>query len=287
MIPNIAINTKILPELDIKIEPFNVSKRYTKPHRHNKYIELVYFSEGSGYHYMDHIKYEIKPPIIFVIKKDQVHHWHIDSVPNGYVIIIKESFLEKTLDRHINNQLLQLGTNTAFSLAHDPSLDGLFEMVSTLLKEKQGDHHIIVEGILKSLLAKILHHAPSGDQFERNTAFQFKQLLMENPKNDVGQYAKSLHTTSQNLNAQCKKEFGKTASQVIAQYIIQEAKRQLIYTDFSVSEIAYASNFKDVSHFIKYFKRFEGVTPLQFKKREGWKSTTLFSKVPYSCTGDY
>ncbi|NDV16215.1 helix-turn-helix domain-containing protein [Muricauda sp. TY007] len=264
----IKVNNKISHVLDIKIEPFDVNKRYTRPHRHNKYLELVYFSKGSGFHYMDQDSYEIKPPIAFIIKKDEVHHWQIDTVPEGYVIIIKDGFLDKTLDKQINDQFRQLENHRAFEVPIDASLNSLFKLASELVKDQAKGSQITVEGILKALLSKILHYAPNKSHSEQNLAFHFKQLLQESPRNDVSHYADLLHTSSQNLNTHCKKEFGKTASQVIAQQIIKEAKRQLTYTNLSISEIAYASNFKDSSHFIKYFKRFEGVTPLQFKKNK-------------------
>ncbi|MHA7830229.1 MAG: helix-turn-helix domain-containing protein [Flagellimonas sp.] len=268
MATDITVYNKISQGQDIKVEPFDIAKRYTRPHRHNKYLELVYFSQGSGSHYMDQVEYEIKPPMVFVIKKDEVHHWQIDSVPIGYVMIIKEGFLERTLDKHINAQFQQLGLQKAFGLSFDPSLDSLFKIASKLMKEQMTDHHIAIEGTLKALLAKLLHHAPNTGHMEKNLAFHFKQLLMDGPKNDVAHYARLLHTSSQNLNAQCRREFGMTASQVIAQHIVQEAKRQLSYTNLSISEIGYALSFKDTSHFIKYFKRNEGVTPLQFKKKK-------------------
>jgi len=263
---DINVYNKISSGLNLKIEAFDSSKRYTKPHRHNKYLELVYFSKRSRLHFMDQEKYDISPPVIYIIQKNQVHHWQIDSVPVGFVIIIKEEFLENTLDKHINAQFFQLEMQKAFTLSIDPSLDALFQLASNLIKEQIKEHTSAIEGILKALLAKLLHYAPRINSSENNIVFHFKQLLQASPKNDVAHYAQLLHTSSQNLNAQCRREYGKTASQVIAQHIVQEAKRQLMYTDLSISEIAFASNFKDASHFIKYFKRFEGITPMQFKR---------------------
>ena len=40
----IEIKNKISFENTIKIEPFDVAKRYTKPHVHNKYLEIVFES---------------------------------------------------------------------------------------------------------------------------------------------------------------------------------------------------------------------------------------------------
>ncbi|MUH35773.1 helix-turn-helix domain-containing protein [Zobellia amurskyensis] len=259
--------SKISALADIKIEPFDVNKRYTKPHRHNKYMELVYFSAGSGMHYMDETGYAIEPPRLFIIKKDEVHHWEIDTVPEGFVIIIKEGFLEKTLDKHINLQLKQLGNKRVINPSNDSSIQSLFEIASKEIKENCASRDILVEGVLKALFSKILTYVEVDETISANNLEErFDELLQTKLKNDVAYYAQKLNTTAQNLNALCKRKHEKTASTVIADHILKETKRLLLYTDLSVTEIAYAFDFTDVSHFVKYFKRHDGQTPLQFKK---------------------
>ena len=99
---SISTYNKINAEVGIKIEPFDVAKRYTKPHKHNKYLEIIYFIKGSGFHHLDMESHSIEPPLLFIVKKDEVHHWEITTKPKGYVIIIKESFLEKTWVIHFH-----------------------------------------------------------------------------------------------------------------------------------------------------------------------------------------
>ena len=84
-------------------------------------------------------------------------------------------------------------------------------------------------------------------------------------KNNVAHYAGLLNTTPQNLNATCRKAVNQPAAEVLADYIISEAKRLLIYTNNTVSEIAFELNFNDPSHFVKYFKRYTGLTPKAFR----------------------
>ncbi|MDW7690808.1 helix-turn-helix domain-containing protein [Flammeovirgaceae bacterium SG7u.111] len=81
----------------------------------------------------------------------------------------------------------------------------------------------------------------------------------------MAHYAELLHTTPQNLNTICRKESNKSATDILSSFIISEAKRLLLYTGMSVTEIAYSLNFKDNSHFTKYFKRNTGVTPNSFR----------------------
>ncbi|NIJ45619.1 AraC-like DNA-binding protein [Wenyingzhuangia heitensis] len=268
MNPSITTYNKIAALEDIKIEPFDVNKRYTKPHRHNKYLELVYFTKGTGYHHMDLNSYEIKPPVVFLVRKEEVHHWEITTEPKGYVIIIKEGFLQKTLDKHINTQLLKLGENQKIDLLKkDKTIAALFKLLTKEVKENTTPIEVI-EGMLKSLFAKILTYSQAPKNKELITEDKvtlFVSMLGETLMNNVSYYADQLNVSSQNLNQLCKKKQGKTASQIIAFYMVQEIKRLLIYTDKSVGEIAYDLHFKDVSHFVKYFKRHTGMTPLQFK----------------------
>ncbi|RTE51990.1 helix-turn-helix domain-containing protein [Arenibacter aquaticus] len=257
---------KIASEVGIKIEPFDISKRYTKPHKHNKYLEIIYFVKGSGFHHLDMKSHKIEPPLLFLVKKDEVHHWEIDTVPQGYVIIIKESFLEETLDKYINTQLIKLSNSQkVFVNEKDLSLQALFDAMCWEMKQDPLNQEV-VEGGLKAILSKIVKYAAAQGADNNDKAIQFVDLLSGDLKNNVSFYADSLHTTSQNLNAICNKAFGKTASDVIAEHIIREVKRQLLYTNKSIGDIAYALEFKDTSHFTKYFKRYTQQTPLQYKK---------------------
>lgn len=255
---------------DIKIAPFDVNKRYTKPHRHNKYVEIVYFSKGEGYHHLDSKIHVIEPPMVFVVKKEEVHNWEINTIPKGYVIIIKETFLDKTLDKYINIQLIKLQAIQKIRLQKkDASI--VKSLFKALCKEKERPQPQIefVEGVLKALLGKIINYSyVNKTNGNLDKTADFMELVIKRPRNNVAHYAKSLNLTSQNLNQLCRKQYNKSASEIIAIEIIKEVKRYLIYTNKTISEIAFQLDFKDVSHFVKYFKRHTGSTPLQYKKHQ-------------------
>jgi len=67
------------------------------------------------------------------------------------------------------------------------------------------------------------------------------------------------------LSTLFKKEVGVSLRQYILQSKIEEAKNLLNYTDYTMKEISSLLNFHDQSHFIKVFKKMEGITPKQFK----------------------
>jgi AraC-like DNA-binding protein len=256
---------KISEYNDIKIEEFDVTKRYTKPHKHNKYLEIVYFIKGTGFHHVDLKSYKIKPSTIFVIKRDEVHHWEITTKPKGYVIIIKEDFLQKTLDKFINNQLLKLQQVSKIKLSQkDISLKALFRSL-TWEKNQEAVNREAVEGGLRALFSKLVKYAQIEKVESTDLVVLFTDVLSRTLKNNVNFYAERLNTTPQNLNAICRKEYDKSASDIIADYIIKEVKRRLIYTNEAISDIAYGLGFKDASHFSKYFKRYTKKTPKTYR----------------------
>ena len=80
-------------------------------------------------------------------------------------------------------------------------------------------------------------------------------------------YASLLYITPNHLNALCKELLGESAGELIRKRIILEAKRLLVIKDYSIAEVAYELNFNDNSYFTKFFKKIEGMTPEDFRKK--------------------
>lgn len=83
----------------------------------------------------------------------------------------------------------------------------------------------------------------------------------------VNEFANLLNITPQNLNAVCRKQTGKSASEIITGQLLLEAKRYILHTDNTINEIAEILSFSDTSNFVKFFKKNERVTPIQFREK--------------------
>ncbi|MBN1144668.1 MAG: helix-turn-helix domain-containing protein [Bacteroidales bacterium] len=49
--------------------------------------------------------------------------------------------------------------------------------------------------------------------------------------------------------------------------MLLEAKRYILYTENTINEIADILSFTDASNFVKFFKKNEGVTPINFRDK--------------------
>lgn len=270
----IEVKDKNSNNLLIKVSAFRPEIKKTNPHKHHGYLEIIYLSQGGGTHYIDNDLYAINPPMVFTITKEQVHHWDMTLTPAGYVLLLKKEFVDKSLDHELRRLLVTMREQVAVSLQEDSVIEKIFEALIA------DNSFIVTEGLLKALLAKIIDSTMSKAKRSgnnQNLYFQFLELLngRQMMSNQVAHYAKLLHTTPQNLNASCQKANQQTATQVLAESVINESKRLLCYTDQTVSQIAHTLGFADNSHFVKYFKRYTAMTPLKFRKSKALDNPLL------------
>ena len=92
-------------------------------------------------------------------------------------------------------------------------------------------------------------------------------LLQKNFKEhrDVSFYARTLSLTPGHLYKVVKAATGRTVTELIEDFIIQETKSLLMTTNLSIKEISESLNFPSQSFFGKYFKRIAGVSPAQYR----------------------
>jgi len=156
------------------------------------------------------------------------------------------------------------------------------EILHYFSKIKEVDYHENFSGsVLQSYLQLIL----AISSREKNKLLPDKELIKDdlNPlksfqnlvekhflsHKNLSFYADLLHVTSNSLSKKIKSKFNKTPSQIIQQRVILEAKKQIHLTRKSIKEIALELNFTDEFHFSKYFKKYTGVSPTQFRKETG------------------
>jgi AraC-like DNA-binding protein len=241
------------------------------------FYEILWVDEGSSRQTIDFQSYELAPKSLFFISPGQIHEFESWQGLKGGTIMFTEDFF---LQNHQNkDKLFELSflNNTYFNpklLLHCDDYLIFRNYIDLLIAEnKRG---VPDEEILQSLLHILLLQIKRSIESDRNMYTtkrnivlfkQFKNLL----ENDFTQalpsshYAGKLNITQHHLNRITKEITNKTATEVIKARAILEAKRMLVFTDLSVSEIASRLNYFDSSYFSKIFKSETKKTPVEFK----------------------
>jgi AraC family transcriptional activator of pobA len=269
----LEVKNKLESQQLFKISPFKEVIKRTKPHKHDAYFEIIYLSQGAGFHWVDTQKFQIHPPVVYFLS-GQLHYWEMTATPKGYVLLFKEEFFDFFKQGDLLNLIRNLEGTVEINLSDTSNLDFIFSEMVKEYKTPSGSFAELIQGYLQVALVKLLrnkqyHESPAvvgGDSVYR----RFRQLIQNtHPISNlkVNEVASELNVSPQNLNSILKKASGKSASELIAEQVLLEAKRYLLHTDKTVSEIAFALSFTDPSHFVKHFKKSTGETPQAFRTR--------------------
>jgi len=90
-----------------------------------------------------------------------------------------------------------------------------------------------------------------------------EQHFREQPS--VEDAASVLGITATQLNRICREQLGCTALELLHQRAVQEAARDLRFTMLSVQQIAWDLGFADAAYFSRFFRRYTGRSPRQWR----------------------
>jgi AraC family transcriptional activator of pobA len=247
-------------------------------HRHTFY-HLVLFTHGAGGHTIDFKKFAVEPYQIYFMIPGQVHSWEFEGFTDGYIINFSTTFFRPFLsDPAYPESFSFFSGNLKDAVINLPAelQPQVFILFEEIIKEA-GSRKIQSADMLRVLILQLFILINRLNQGSGNKGpASYNQILLKNfqklielhytrlklPKD----YAGMLYITPNHLNAVCKDILGMQAGEVIRNRAMLEAKRLLTNPQLTISEIAFELNFNDNSYFTKFFKKFEGITPEEFRK---------------------
>ncbi|MBV8390482.1 MAG: AraC family transcriptional regulator [Mucilaginibacter sp.] len=248
------------------------------PHKHTFY-HLVLFTKGGGTHAIDFKTFDVTPYQIYFMIPGQVHSWNFEGEVDGYVVHFSDSFFESFLlkNEYLDQFSFFSGIIDDAVIQIEPSLQSkiaaLFEdiIAESVTTDRMGLD--LIRALLLQLFI-LLNRTNTGKKEKQVLPYNytllktFQKLIEKNfatlklPRD----YAELMYITPNHLNSLCNDLLGISAGEVIRNRILLEAKRLLINLDLTITEIGYQLNFSDNSYFTKFFKKYAGTTPEEFRK---------------------
>ena len=247
------------------------TKEGNKPHSHNKYI-LTFLYEGTMPHYADFERKQVQAPALLILNIGQVH---IHS-PTAGCKTISMAFSADFI--HGENKELYSSLQTVFTQYSvrltDTQLAELDRYIQLIKAEyeKTECNLMIIKMLLNIIIiycSKIVDRAVGPGNFKGQLYHRFLLLLRENYSkcHKVSEYAENLNVSTDVLNQIVRDKHGKSPKQVIDEHLFLEAKRLLYWSESTVREIAWDLGFETDSYFSRFFKKYSGLTPLEFRNR--------------------
>ena len=136
------------------------------------------------------------------------------------------------------------------------------ELMETLLKAFSYE--------LRSVLERVISVKPPTYTSGQHIFKEFLELLSTSTPRPrtVSYYSDRLCITPKYLSAVCKEASGKTASELINQYVVKDIVYLLHRPDKSIKDIAFELDFPNLSFFGKYVKKHLGMSPKMYRQKK-------------------
>ena len=218
--------------------------------------------------------------MLIFIAPGQVHSWKLTAPFAGYILLFTNDFFAT---RSIDESDHPLGAHLFDTPGSGPALNVLKErssdfsqLFAKLIQEfewAQPDQDGALHAYLRLLMieAKRLSETlPGSSHKDESAALLTKKFLQLVERNflaivSVADYAEMLNVTPNHLIETTKRTVGKPAGRIVRERVLLEAKRLLCYSDMSASDIAYHLSFEDPSYFSRFFRKYTGMCPMDFR----------------------
>ena len=239
-------------------------------HRHARLHQVILIEQGGGEATLDGQVHALRPMHVVNVPVGDVHGFDFQPGTQGWVVTMAAEILDETL----------LAPEGLRSMLSQCTVVRGTPQIRATMKQIFAEHagrsfaraHVLralsagLIGLVARELARGKHDGSAADSelFRR-----FEALLEQHhlKRWSVSDYAGALSITPTHLNRVTRAATGDTASHLILNRMVREARRNLVYTNLPVSTIAYTLGFDDPAYFSRVYAAATGLSPRAFRAK--------------------
>lgn len=234
-----------------------------------KEYQLIYISKGGGYFESKSCKRQhIEAGTIILLFPNEWHTYEPDKNTGWYEYWVGFKGI------HIDNRVRKgffTPKSPLFNIGFCSSIIGMYEEIISFAQAERTGYQQIISSIVLYILGSVYYKNKNlifNDSFVVNKIDEAKNIMKQEIESNI-----SPEDIAERLGvgySWFRKMFKQYAEISPAQYQLNlkflRAKELLDTTDLPVTDIAYKLNFENASHFSTFFRKKEGIPPLQYRK---------------------
>ena len=255
----------------------NIQKLYTEPFKVDMTMAIIY-KKGTTRTRINMVEYNIVAPCVIIVVNDSVYQ-PLESSDDLIckAIVMSRSFSNSLFTNFgdykpiynmiVSNPVVFMDNETN---VFDFFYDAMLNLIRSPYREfaLESARHLTLAMFYGYCAARqgIANNAKAVTRQE-SICSDFIDILSHNYKEqrEVSFYADRLCITPKYLSQIVKDNTGKTALELIEDYVIEESKAMLISTTMTIQQISDELHFPSQSVFGKYFKRVTGLSPREYR----------------------
>jgi AraC family transcriptional activator of pobA len=255
-----------------------------RAHRHRNLFQILLIVRGGGEMTFEAQIIPFEAPSAIIIPATIAHGFRFrPEATEGWVLTFTEDVARSLDDRsgEALATLRALAAEPVLPLVGDAEVERIGRLCADLDEERflaRDGYRFAMRGYLALIAIAVARLAASRARSGTATLMPadptidaLRYLVEEHFRKErqLAFYAGKLAMTPDRLNDHVKRAAGVTAGHLIRQRVLSEAKRQLVFTNQPIHEIAYDLTFADPSHFARFFRKQTGTTPQAFREQGG------------------
>lgn len=249
----------------------------TAPHAHPRYAQVIFVRSGRGVMNLEGSSQPFEGPCMLLMPVDCVHGLDYEFDVDRWVVTIETAFLAQ-----VNGKLPEFrhlwGEPRMISLAAVPEAAveclGLIKGLEEEIGHRRIGHLVKAEALLSLLLLTLARNV-RADRVDHDSlkptgiclTERFRALIDQHYAEHLSlqAYASMLAVSLVQLRSACVAVTGHNPVKMIHARVITEAKRNLIFGNLPIEQIAFSLGFSHPSYFTRFFGKEVGQTPGQFR----------------------
>lgn len=223
------------------------------------------------------ISYDIKAPCLITIRSNQIMSPRYMSTDFSAAVVVVSKRLQENMFMFVSDTpLYSLWTrHTVAPIPEDtvPEYYEMFRNLRSILSDPDNPYaskaltYTLVSHIFKTVYKCFEPYRDEIVSRQGRMSDKFLTLVQEHFREErfLDYYARQMEVTPKHLSRTVKTQTGYTAVEWIERFVILEAKVLLKSSNLNIQQIADELNFPSQSFFGKYFKKFTGMSPKEFR----------------------
>ncbi|NLR78246.1 AraC family transcriptional regulator [Chitinophaga eiseniae] len=257
---------------------------FEKPLKRNNFFELIYVMEGTGVQFVNNHQFNYRKGNLFLLTPQDIYSFDIDQKTSFFFLRFNESYIREKSGRdqdtvtHVAYILQNASHRPGCILKNKTDKPFIFSLVNAILDEQtrqQIYYTRISEQIVSTIITVVARNIALKlpKNIKENTGEPILEILnyiqvniFEPGKLKTENLSRHFNISTNYLGRYFKKQTGETLQSYITLYKVRLVETRLLHSDMRMSEIAYELGFTDESHLNRTFKKYNRISPTEFKK---------------------
>lgn len=237
-------------------------------------IEIVHVEHGLLHFYLNHKWYELKEGETIFVPPQRIHYMYCDHEDTAKTVIGIAKNLICDVNVGEENILLPFETDKINDYCYFPKDEQLMKLVADLQRTPATHiESLLIQADILKLYAHIYHcwlreGLTFMDPLYDQTIHRILHTLQQNFAAPPSAYemAKLLDVSYSHMCRLLQSGLRSSYGELLLFIRIEHAKKMLLTTSKSITEIGFDCGFTDSSYFIKRFKETVGITPKKYRE---------------------